>query len=92
MIVTFDPASNGSMLDHLELSELRTELTIQLDRILKDNRVGKWVGGKTASGVIKILLQVNDYQSALYHIKAALDGHWISDCMKVQCLPTQAME
>ena len=86
MIINFDPASSETIPDHTELSELRMELTIKLDRVLKDNRIGKWVGGKTAAGMIKILLCVDDHQTALFHIKAALDGHWISECMNVQYL------
>lgn len=41
------------------MSKIREEISLKLDKALRQADMGRWVGGRGSLGMIKILLQVN---------------------------------
>ena len=83
--LSFDIPKNKKM-DGGQVSELRQEMSLQLDKDLRDASVGKWSGGLQSLGGIKIFLAINSCREALPVIKGTLKNHWLLPKMKIRRL------
>ena len=69
-----------------QISELRMEMALQLDKDLREAGVGKWSGGLQALGRIQIFLAIDSCREALPVIKDTLKDHWLFPSMKIRRL------
>jgi len=82
IILTFD-IPQSKKLDGNQISELRKEMALQLDKVLREAGVGKWSGGLQSLGRIKIFLAIDNCRQALPVIKGTLKDHWLLPSMKI---------
>jgi len=53
-------------------SSLREQLARDLDKVLRENNLGKWVGSRLHTGNFEIRLQVNDEQAAVEQVMSVI--------------------
>lgn len=53
-------------------STLREQLARDLDKVLRENNLGKWVGSRLHTGIFEIRVQVNDEQAAMEYILSVI--------------------
>jgi len=83
--LTFDIPENKKM-DGGQISELRQEMALHLDKDLREAGVGKWCGGLQSLGRIKIFLAIDNCREGLPVIKDTLKDHWLLPVMKIRRL------
>ena len=82
VILNFDISKDRS-LNLFEICEIREEISLKLDKALRQAGMGKWIGGRGSLGMIKILLQVKGYEPARHLIKSKLEDHWLFQYLKI---------
>jgi len=83
--LSFDIPQNRKI-DGSQISELRQEMALHLDKDLREAGVGKWCGGLQPLGRIKIFLAIDTCREALPVIKGTLKDHWLLPAMKIRRL------
>lgn len=81
--LTFDIPESKKM-DGNQLSELRQEMGMQLDKDLREAGVGKWSGGLQSLERIQNFLAIDSCREALPAIKDTLKDHWLFPAMKIR--------
>jgi hypothetical protein len=83
--LTFDFPQSKKMSGD-QISELRQEMALQLDKDLREAGVGKLSGGLQAMGRIKIFLVIDSCRTALPVIKDTLKDHCLLPQMIIRRL------